>query len=76
MTKASDSPLRTVNLFSLRVDNDSHLKCQEGQQNICDAGVKGIKDVGKWIVEALEEHLKETDTAKALKKQFEVSWNG
>ena len=65
-----------MDLFSLKVDNDSLLKCHEGQQNIRDAGIKGIKDVGTWIVEALEEHLKEMDTAKALKKQFETSWNG
>ncbi len=65
-----------MNLYSLKVDNDSLLKCQEGQQNIRDAGIKGIKDVGKWIMEALEEHLKEKDTARTLKKQFEASWNG
>ena len=76
MTKASDSPLRTVDLYSLKVDNDSLLKCQEGQQNILDAGIKGVKDVGKWIVEALKKHLKEEDTAKALQEQFKTSWNG
>ena len=74
MTKASDSPLRTVDLYSLKVDNDSLLKCQEGQQNIRDAGIKGVKDVGKWIVETLEGHLKEKDTAKVLQEQFETSW--
>ena len=70
MTKASDCPIRTVDLYSLKVDNDSLLKCQEGQQNIRDAGIKGVKDVGKWIVKTLKKKLKEKDTAKALQEQF------
>ena len=49
------------------MDNDSLLKSREGQQNIRDAGIKGVKDVGKWIVKSLEEHLKENATAQMLK---------
>lgn len=71
MIKASDSPLRCVELFSLKVDKDSVLQSREGQQNIHDAGIKGVKDVGKWIVKALEEHLKENTTAQLLKTFFE-----
>ena len=56
------------------MDDDSLLKTQEGQRSIRDAGIKGIMDVGKWIVEALEKYLKENDTADALKKQFRMSW--
>ena len=59
--------MRTVELYSLKVDNDSLLKSQEGQQNIRDAGIKGVKDVGRWIVRTLEEHVKERNTAESLK---------
>ena len=41
------------------MDNDSLIKSQEGLQKISDAGIQGIKDVGKWIVKTLEEHLTE-----------------
>ena len=68
ISKASDSPIRCLELFSLKVDNDSLLKSQEGQRNIREAGIKGVKDAGRWIVKTLEDHLKETATAQMLNR--------
>ena len=65
--------MRSLELFSLKVDNDSLLKSDEGQQNIRDAGIKGVKDVGKWIVKSLEEHLKENSTAQMLKSYLKLT---
>ena len=69
-SKTSDSPMRSLGLYSLRVDNDSVLKSAEGQRSIRDAGISGVKDVGKWIVSSLEDHLKENMTAQILKSYF------
>ena len=64
--------MRTVELYSLQVDNDSLLKSQEGQQNIRDAGIKGVKDVGRWIIRTLEEHMEEIKTAESLKSYLDL----
>ena len=65
--------MRSVELYSLKVDNDSLLKSDEGQQNIRDAGIKGIKDVGRWIIRTLEEHVKERKTAQKLKSYLNLT---
>ena len=72
VNQASDSLMQTLGIFSLKMDNDSPLKTPEGQQRIRDAGIKGIEDVGTWIVESLEEHLKEVKTAQLLKHYFKL----
>ena len=73
MAKASDSPImRTLGLFSLTVDNDSLLRSEKGQQKIHGVGIKGVKDVGRWIVKSLEEHLKEVSTAQMLKSYLKL----
>ena len=54
------------------MDNDSLLNSREGLHKICDAGILGVKDVGKWIVKALEEHLKEKATAQMLKTKLKL----
>ena len=72
MAKASDSPMRTVGLFSLTVDNDSLLRSEKGQQKIHGVGIKGVKDVGRWIVQSLEKHLKEVATAQMLKSYLRL----
>lgn len=64
--------MRTVELFSLKVDNDSVLKSQEGQQNIRDAGIKGVKHVGEWIISTLEKDMKESETAMSLKSYLKL----
>ncbi len=61
-----------MELFSLKVDNDSLLKSQEGQQNILDAGIKGVKDVGRWLVTTLEKHMEESRTAESLKSYLDL----
>ena len=53
------------------MDKDSPLKSQEGQQNICDAGIKGVKDVGQWIVRSVEKHLKQD--ADSLKNHLKCT---
>ena len=73
MSQASDSPMRCLGLYSLKVDNDSLLKCDEGEKNIRDAGIKGVKDVGRWIVKCLEEHLKEKATARMLETYLHLT---
>ena len=60
-----------MELYSLQVDNDSLLKSQEGQQNIRDAGIKGVKDVGRWIIRTLEEHMEESKVAESLKSYLD-----
>ena len=62
--------MRCLGLYSLKVDNDSLLKSPEGQRSIREAGISGVKDVGKWIVTSLEDHLKENTTAQLLKSFF------
>jgi benzoyl-CoA reductase/2-hydroxyglutaryl-CoA dehydratase subunit BcrC/BadD/HgdB len=66
--KASKSSLQCVQIVSLKVDSDSPLKTPDGQKRIQDAGISGVKDVGKWIVKSVEEHLKEAKTAQMLKR--------
>ena len=68
--KALDSPVRTVGIFSLRVDFDSDLNTEAGKRKIHDAGVKGINDVGLWITNSLHKHFKEYMLAKQLKQHL------
>ena len=72
-SQASNSPLRSVGLYSLKLDKDSLLKSEKGQKNIQDAGIKGVKDVGRWIVTSLAEHLKEIATAGRLKDYLNLT---
>ena len=72
-SQVPDTPLRCLGLYSLKLDKDSLLKSEKGQQNIRDAGIKGVKDVGRWIVTSLEEHLKEIATAGKLKDYLNLT---
>lgn len=72
-SQVPNSPLRCVGLYSLKLDKDSLLKSEEGQKNIRDAGIKGVKDVGRWIATSLEEHLKEIATARRLKDYLNLT---
>ena len=69
--KVCESPVRSVGMYSLRVDADSDLNSEEGQEMISEAGIMGVKEVGKWIIFTLEEHLKEAAIANKLKEHFQ-----
>lgn len=58
-------------MYSLRVDADSDLNSEEGQQMISEAGIMSVKDVAKWIITTLEDHLKEAAIATKLKNHFQ-----
>ena len=70
--KVSDSPVRTLDIYSIRVDPDSDLNNTDGQQMISEAGIKSVKDVGRWIVSTLDNHLGEKEIAKKLKEHFSL----
>ena len=71
--KASKSSLQCVQIVSLKMDSDSPLKTPDGQKRIQDAGINGVKDVGKWIVKTVEEELKEAKTAQMLKHYLRLT---
>ena len=73
MSQASDSPMRCLGLYRLTMDKDSLLNSDEGEKKISGAGIKGVKDVGRWIVKCLEEHLKEKATARMLKTYLHLT---
>ena len=68
--KAADSHVRTVGIFSLKVDYDSDLNSEEGKRKIHEAGVKSIDDIGTWITDTLHKYFKEDILAKQLKQHF------
>lgn len=70
--KVSDSPVRSLDIYFLRVDPDSDLDSMDGHQMISEAGIKGVKDVGRWIVSTLDDHLGEKEIAKKLKEHFHL----
>lgn len=70
--KASDSSMQCVKIVSLKMDNDSPLKAPEGQKSIQEAGIKGVEDVGQWIVKSIEADLKEPKTAQMLECYFKL----
>ena len=70
--KASKSSLQCIKIVSLKMDIDSPLKTPDGQKRIQDAGINGVKDVGKWIVKTVKDHLKEAETAKMLKHYLKL----
>ena len=56
------------------MDNDSPLlKSPDGRKSIHEAGIKGIEDIGQWIVQSLEVHLKEVKTAQMLKRYLKLT---
>lgn len=46
-------------------DNDSNLNCENGKDNLRQAGLQDELDVGRWIVEKLEDN-KQSDLAQSL----------
>lgn len=70
--KVSDSSMQCVKIVSLTMDNDSPLKTPEGRKSIQEAGIKGVEDVGEWIVKSIEVDLKEAKTAQVLEHYFKL----
>ena len=66
-SESDSSSTQCLKVVSLKIDNDSPLKSPEGRQSIQEAGIEGIEDVGRWIVDSLEAPLKEIKTAEMLK---------
>ena len=70
--KTSKSSLQCVKIVSLKMNSDSTLNTPNEQKKIQAAGIKGLEDVGKWIVKSVEEDLKEAETAQMLERYFKL----
>lgn len=63
----TSSQFCTVGVYSLLSDSD-----QKRQEIINEAGILGVKDVGRWIADSLYMQFKEAKIAKKLKKHIEM----
>ncbi len=61
-----------VKIVSLKMDNDSPLKTPDGLKSIRDAGIKGVEDVGGWIVKSIKQDLREAKTAQMLEHYLKL----